>query len=37
MEGLKMQKLLKAIRTALAKRNEPQIGTIDFETGKVIW
>lgn len=32
-----MQKLIKAIRAALAKRNEPQIGRVDFETGKVIW
>lgn len=37
MEGVKMQKLIKAIRQAIKSRNQPQMGRIDFESGKVIW
>ena len=37
MEGQVMKALLKKIVAALFKKDEPQMGTIDFETGKVIW
>lgn len=29
--------LIKAIATALTVREEPEIGSLDFETGKVSW
>lgn len=32
-----MKKLLKRIIVAMLKKQEPQMGTLDFETGKVTW
>lgn len=32
-----LKKIFKALGAAIARREEPQLGKLDFETGKVTW
>lgn len=32
-----IKKIITALHTAIIKREEPQIGHLDFKTGKVSW
>jgi len=32
-----LRKIIKAIATAIANRDVPEIGTLDYTTGKVKW
>lgn len=32
-----LRQIVHAVVTAIVDRNKPQVGSIDFETGKVVW